>query len=413
MTAVILAFLHSRHRCRRRNGSVDAEPEVAPTCNELVKLASPPSPPVVHRVSTDDVDVHASVLLSPEEAKLWSEKSQAAGHAGRFVVSKQHVFKVYNEKEHGFYNKMEDAPPGEAMKGFVPRSFGRVEVDGVQYLKLENVLQGFTEPRIIDMKLGVRTFQVSEVQKTAVRADLLGKMQAIDPAEPTPQELQQGGITKLRYMTYREQQSSSATMGFRVDGISQGFQGAPTPGQLKKLKERADVMHVFTRVSAFEGKEGHFMRRLRGEVIKRLEALRGAIAVSPVFMTHEFVGSSLLVILDATGKVGVWLIDFDKALALEGGKRLKHTVPWQNVPGNREDGYIMGIDTMLELWKLSASEELPELSSRKVTKDRQVSPLGATSRTLGASSSRLAPGGGGEVAPSLDGGGREDDVAPF
>ena len=89
------------------------------------------------------------------------------------------------------------------------------------------------------MKLGVRTFQLAEVAKTAIRADLLAKLRRIDPAEPTQEELQQGGITKLRYMQYREQQSSSATLGFRVDGISNFRVGriqAWTSAELKKLR---------------------------------------------------------------------------------------------------------------------------------------------------------------------------------
>lgn len=70
----------------------------------------------------------------------------------------------------------------------------------------------------MDVKMGTRTFLESEVKKTVLRKDLLQKMLKMDENEPTEEE-KENGITKLRYMTYREKLSSSRNLGFRVEGI--------------------------------------------------------------------------------------------------------------------------------------------------------------------------------------------------
>ena len=44
-------------------------------------------------------------------------------------------------------------------------------------------------------------------------------MLQVDPSAPTAEELQMGGVTKPRSMVWRETISSTASLGFRIEGI--------------------------------------------------------------------------------------------------------------------------------------------------------------------------------------------------
>lgn len=69
----------------------------------------------------------------------------------------------------------------------------------------------------------LRTYLEEELKKARerprLRKDMFEKMMAVDPGAPTEEERAQQGVLKPRYMQWRETLSSTATLGFRIEGI--------------------------------------------------------------------------------------------------------------------------------------------------------------------------------------------------
>lgn len=216
---------------------------------------------------------------------------------------------------------------------------GVQEVNGDTFLELQDLLHGFKDPTVMDIKMGRRTFLESEVSNTTLRTDLYNKMVAVDPTAPTDEEHELKAVTKLRYMLFREQMSSSQSRGFRIEALK--MKGSSPITDLKKVKNPSDV---YSTISHFlNGK-----KTVTKELIKRLKQIRQYIEKSQFFQTHEIVGSSIFIVYDEE-HVGVWLIDFAKARKLPDHIRVDHRNQW--VPGNCEEGLLHGIDELINIFE--------------------------------------------------------------
>lgn len=92
-----------------------------------------------------------------------------------------------------------------ALRGLVPHYHGSVAYKDHTFIELQDLLHGFSDPHVIDVKMGTRTFLESEVGNPTARADLYQKMVALDASAPTPEEHAEQAVTKV---SSRAEQSS-------------------------------------------------------------------------------------------------------------------------------------------------------------------------------------------------------------
>ncbi|XP_034938877.1 inositol-trisphosphate 3-kinase B [Chelonus insularis] len=212
------------------------------------------------------------------------------------------------------------------------------------YLQLQDLLGDFEQPCVMDCKVGVRTYLESELAKAKerpkLRKDMYEKMIQVDPSAPSLEEKKVQGVTKPRYMVWRETISSTASLGFRVEGIK--LSHGVTSKDFKTTRTREQVTEALKR---FVENYPHAVPKY----LQRLKAIRATLKTSPFFATHEIVGSSLLFVHDANN-AGVWMIDFAKTLPLPSHlPRIKHDAEWQ--VGNHEDGYLIGVNNLIDIFE--------------------------------------------------------------
>ncbi|KAK7112454.1 hypothetical protein V1264_011907 [Littorina saxatilis] len=225
---------------------------------------------------------------------------------------------------------------GESLRDVVPKFYREIEYQGEYFIEMEDLLQRFSDPNIMDIKMGKRTFLELEVKNPVLRKDLYDKMVMIDPDAPTEEEKKQEAITKLRYMQFREQENSTADLGFRKIRMS----GQPPNTNLKKTKRKeqqvAEVM-----LSFFKSQ----MSPLKS-LLTRLIEIRDKFENSIFFKGHEIIGSSLLIVYDEDS-CNAWMIDFAKTFPVDTGLTLDHRTSWEI--GTHEDGYLSGLDNLIQI----------------------------------------------------------------
>ncbi|XP_066248225.1 inositol-trisphosphate 3-kinase homolog isoform X3 [Euwallacea similis] len=282
-------------------------------------LSLPASPVLLKSRSTNwfQLSGHPDSLAPAGPGTVWKKRSPNSDNTERIV-----------------YEELLKDP---VLKDIVPKYYREVEYQGEMFIELQDLLHGFQDPYVIDIKMGTRTFLESEVRKTVARPDLYQKMVAIDSNAPSEEEHRQKAVTKLRYMQFRELQSSTCSHGFRIEAMK--CRGSPPVTDLKKVKSSDEVIRT---LDTFLGGRDTVRERL----IARLCDIRSRIEQSEYFKYREMIGSSLFIIYDDS-KVGVWLIDFAKTNKLPEGKSVNHRTPW--VQGNYEEGLLFGFDQLITL----------------------------------------------------------------
>ncbi|XP_053568599.1 inositol-trisphosphate 3-kinase B [Bombina bombina] len=272
---------------------------------------------------------------------------QLAGHAGSFkAAANGKILKKHCDCEQRCLSQLMT----DVLQPYVPAYHGDVLKDGERYNQMDDLLSEFDSPCVMDCKMGVRTYLEEELtkarKKPSLRKDMYLKMVEVDPGAPTEEENNQKAVTKPRYMTWRETISSTATLGFRIEGIKK--EDGTVNRDFKKTKTREQVKEAF---SSFTKGNCNILK----SYLSCLEEIRTTLDKSPFFKTHEVIGSSLLFIHDKKEQAKVWMIDFGKTTPLQEGEVLDHRVPWSE--GNREDGYLWGLDNLIDILLEMAQEE--------------------------------------------------------
>ena len=295
--------------------------------------------------------VRSAVTWSPFVQQFKEQKYdwvQLAGHSGNFRAGRTQgtVLKKLSAAEECIYKRlMKD----EALRQFVPVFHKSLILDDdEQFIELEDCLASFTSPCIMDCKVGVRTYLEEELakarEKPKLRKDMYEKMVAVDPEAPTAQEHLLKGVTKPRYMVWRETISSTATLGFRIDGIQKDGNSS------KDFKTTSTKEQVVTCFKTFLVDSPHVLSLY----LARLNAIRLALDSSDFFKGHELIGSSLLFVHD-DNSANIWLIDFGKTVAVPSDMEINHKSAWE--VGNHEDGYLIGLDNIISIFKEMAEAD--------------------------------------------------------
>lgn len=106
-----------------------------------------------------------------------------------------------------------------------------------------------------------------------------------------------------------------------------------------------------------------------------MRAIRATLECSDFFRSHEVIGSSLLFVHDRK-LANVWLIDFAKTVLLPENHFVDHSSTWK--VGNHEDGYLIGINNLIDLFS-ELEIEINTITDSSVASSSSLTPSTSSS----------------------------------
>jgi 1D-myo-inositol-triphosphate 3-kinase len=271
------------------------------------------------------------------------------------------ILKRLDEEELEVYERLRSLDAEDPIHDFVPHLVGVVqevdEDDEVKssFLRISNLCYPFTRPKVIDVKLGIRTFLEHECENDSLRPDLYKKMLKEFPHEIQEHERDVQAVTKHRWMSVRDANSTTLRLGFRIDGVA-GYDAAKKEAlrlDFLRCRSMEDSITALRRIvedvssDALDETRWTSPAELARRFVERLNVLRSAFETSAFLKNSECIGSSVMHVIDHTGRVDVFWIDFAKVRP-RNGSVISHRDVWTF--GNHEDGVLLGLDNLIDAW---------------------------------------------------------------
>ena len=221
--------------------------------------------------------------------------------------------------------------------------------------------------------MGCRTVTPADLSKFEwPRPELLAKMMEIDPSAASEEEKAKKGVGQVRYLSFLDQLSSTASLGFRIDAaktvVDKELDTLPLPSghTFETLKSEANVESA---LCAFLQDDYALCKA----VIGKLEAVAAALERSEFFAKHVMLRSTLLLVYDdvAHAKMELKMLNFGSCYPAPDGAKASHEgLTWGGTAESHEDGYLTGVRSILRI--LKDQEKQMELRAIK-GKSRRIS----------------------------------------
>lgn len=272
---------------------------------------------------------HQSFFTDPNDGTILKKNEVTDGN-----ISEGHIMK-----------KMQ----GQSISCLIPKLIGLVEIEKVEFIKMENLTRRFDAPAIMDVKLGSRTYLFYEANNRQ-RNDLFKKMVKIDKDAPTESERQNETISKYRYLEFRDSSTTSKKEAYRIEGFRQSCGEKFDKFCLNRIADEKTALkyfELFLRCSTLP------LDEICGKIMKKLHYIKSRAQSSPFFSSHLFIGTSLLFILDVDGSFDIKLIDFAK---------VREFNPTKEDPLPNSE-WFRGLDNLIHAFSVMCTLDVPKKAS--------------------------------------------------
>ena len=233
--------------------------------------------------------------------------SQAGGHAGIMIFEGNRLLKKCKQNEISFFEWMhlQADPIMEDFKKIAPEFYGIEERNGSRYVVLENLLQGYDHPNIMDCKLGKITWTSHHTEE------------------------------KIRNQEAKDFLTTTGSLGFRISGLVVKSSSGEKIEQLVKkdafYKITAENIHDYFR--KIVEMNGEIQQDIVREFINETEKIKSWFERQTL---KTFKASSVLYIVGKNGKHQVRYIDFAHA---------------EDADGLHDANVIEGLENTINIWK--------------------------------------------------------------